>query len=266
MDYTSATLYGVVQGLTEFLPVSSSAHLALIPHVLKIKDPGVSFDLAMHLGTSLAVIGYFFKQFKAMALGVVSADKTQRNIALNLFVAMLGTFVMALLFRSLAQSFGRSTFSMGMNLILFGLLMWLADRFLPGLDEGQWERPQYFKAVMVGLAQGLAIFPGVSRSGATIGAQRFLKIGLKESTYFSFLLSAPIIIAGFILNLPHFVKEVSAADWPFVFYGAFVSGLVGIVTIHYFLKFVSRIGLGAFTFYRVALGLVLISHFLGWWS
>ncbi len=267
MDYGTATIYGVVQGLTEFLPVSSSGHLALLPPLLKIPDPGVSFDLAMHLGTSLAVTAYYRKDMLNLIRALWSqfrpgpkAEEGEGARALNLAAAMAATFVMAGLFRKLAEEHFRTPVAIGANLMFFGVLMWASDRF--GQNTGPtFNKRNWGKAVGVGIAQGMALFPGVSRSGATLTIQRFMGVPREEATHFSFLLSAPIIYAGLVLNLPHFMEQVRPEDYGTVVYGTVVSGVVGALAIHLFLRFVTRFGLGAFALYRLVLGAAIL-----WWQ
>ena len=172
MDFVSASIYGAIQGLTEFLPVSSSGHLALLPPILGIPDPGVSFDLAMHLGTSLAVLGYYRREMLGMVRGLLSERRGPQGVrARNLLLAMMGTFVVALLFRKFAETHARTPVVIAINLMVFGILMWAADRWGRSSPERVFEEPQWKRSILVGIAQGLAIFPGVSRSGATLAAQ-----------------------------------------------------------------------------------------------
>lgn len=260
VDFLLATLYGVIQGLTEFFPVSSSAHLALLPKVMNFTDPGVLFDLSMHVGTALAVLIYFRKRI--IVLGFALTRKSEettlaRQMVVSTIVSIVGIFI----FKSWAETFGRQVSIMAVNLIVFGLLMFVADKWEPMkklMNEariGPW-----FFAVMIGLCQSLAIFPGVSRSGVTISAARFFGIDRVKASEYSFLLALPIIMGGFCYKLMSL--ETVQFDWSVCLYGVLVSFIVGILSIHYFLKLVSNLSLNIFVVYRVILGIVLLA-FLG---
>lgn len=255
MNYFDAIVYGITQGLTEFLPVSSSGHLALLPYLLKITDPGVSFDLAMHLGTALSILFYFKSDVKKHlhALGQLKDQHETRNMV----VATISTFIFALIFKPLTQEFGRDPKMIAFNLIFFGALMLLADVYFkqtPGVGKNM----SYLKSVTYGFFQSLAIFPGVSRSGVTLTYSRLISMSRDEATRFSFLLALPLIFAGFILKLP----EMMAADASFsimtCFFGIVISFISGIVTIHFFLKIIKKIGLWIFFIYRLILGICLL--------
>ncbi len=264
MDWSSATIYGILQGLTEFLPVSSSGHLALLPHVLSIKDPGVVFDLAMHVGTAFSIIIYFFKDIKELLRALIALIKgrpeAKSYYALNMVVATIVTFILVLLLKGLAKEFGRTPQMIAFNLALFGLLMFLTDVFFKDHDRPQMNEWQKGKVIFIGLFQALAIFPGVSRSGSTLTISRALGLGREEATRFSFLLSLPIILAGFLYKLPVLIEGGEPFSLSMCFMGIGVSFVVGLVTIHYFLKFIKRMGLWLFSLYRLILaGLILMN-------
>lgn len=264
MDYYSALIYGAIQGLTEFLPVSSSGHLALLPHFLNIQDPGVVFDLAMHLGTALSIIVYFWSDVFAItkeAVLLLKFDKVERPktaYVLNMIISTITTFVVALIFKGFAEAYGRAPELIAINLITFGVLMFISD-FLGRKDGPDIMTEKKFKiAFSIGLFQAMAIFPGVSRSGSTLTISRFLQLTRDEATRYSFLLSLPVIIAGFILKLPEFFKNPNL-DMVVCLVGMIVSFLVGLITIHFFLKVIKKLGLGIFSIYRVILGIIIFS-------
>lgn len=268
MDFLSASIYGVIQGLSEFLPVSSSGHLALIPYIMDIKDPGVSFDLAMHGGTALAVILYFHQDLlrMIMALSTFKYDRSFLHIkshpTIQFCVATLSSVVVILLLKKVAEG-TRSPQVILFNQIFFGLLLWAADSFYRkrsvhltpfGSERG------FSTSIWIGLAQALAIFPGVSRSGITLTTALFFNVEKSESGRFSFLLSLPIILAGIIVEVPHLLKGEAAAEAispSILLWGIFVSFVVGLLTIHYFLKVLRNIELKWFCFYRIFLGIGL---------
>lgn len=266
MDFFSATIYGILQGLTEFLPVSSSGHLALLPHVLSIKDPGVVFDLAMHVGTALSIILYFRKDILLLwsqLLSFIKKDTTEKNyVAINMVFATVVTVIAVLVLKGFAQSYGRSPIMIATNLAVFGLFMILADIFYKDEEKGLMEAPQWGRAALIGLFQGLAIFPGVSRSGATLTISRAIGLGREEATRFSFLLSLPIILAGFFYKLPVLLSGKEAFSMGVCCYGILVSFLIGLLTIHFFLKFIKKMGLWLFSLYRLILSCLILLNVL----
>jgi len=266
MEGISSLIYGIIQGVTEFLPVSSSGHLALLPHFLGIHDPGVAFDLAMHVGTALAVAVYFnrqllliFAQVKDLSLGLLREKKLPTSSAwsINMIFATFITVVFIFILKPLAEDFGRQPLSMVFTLSLFGIFMFFSDTFKKDSDEKLMEVFQWKKSFFIGLFQAFAIFPGVSRSGSTLTISRQLGLGREEATRFSFLLSLPIIFAGFIYKLPQIFKGNTPFDLYSMIVGIVVSFLVGLLTIHFFLKFIKKIGLAYFSFYRILLAIVV---------
>jgi len=262
METISSLIYGIVQGVTEFLPVSSSAHLALLPHFLGIDDPGVVFDLSMHVGTALAVAAYFwhdlailFHQLKGLLLGLLKNRSIAEESAwaFNMIFATCISVLFILLLKPLAFKYGRNPLSMAVNLGLFGIFMLIADRFQPDRDKLYMDEVQWKKSFMIGMFQAFAIFPGVSRSGSTLTISRQLGLGREESTRFSFLLSLPIIFAGFFYKLPVIFKGDVNFEINSLIIGIMVSFFVGLLTIHYFLKFIKKIGLSYFAIYRIFL-------------
>lgn len=259
MAWFEAVIYGLIQGLSEFLPVSSSGHLALLPYVMNIKDPGVVFDLVMHLGTALAVIIYFrsdiFKYAKTLTPSLVNlktgneASWFTRNFIFATFVSIF--FIVCLL---LPSKMARTPWVIVFNLSFFGLLLWLADmknRKLENHLDSPMERGMQWKlAGLLGLGQALAIFPGVSRSGITLSIALFLGMKRKEAGQFSFLLSLPIILAGIFKEIPDLLKEGNTDSGGILLIGVVTSFVVGLVTIHFFMKLIGRIELKYFTFYR----------------
>lgn len=265
MDYSCALIYGLIQGLTEFLPVSSSGHLALLPKFLEIKDPGVAFDLAMHVGTAMAIGLYFYKDLKNIIQDTIyfllkKKKITEIPFTANYILATICTVITALIFKKFAESYGRGELFIAFNLIFFGIVLVISDKTCKVDQELSMVKKAHFKnAMIIGLVQSLALFPGVSRSGITISAGRFLKLGREEASRFSFLLSLPLIIGGAILKCPELLNSSpGSSSLSVVLFGVLVSFVVGILTIHYFLKMIKTIGLAVFGAYRVLLALVII--------
>jgi len=266
MDSSASILYGLIQGITEFLPVSSSGHLALLPRFLTIKDPGVLFDLAMHVGTAFSIIIYFHKEVNSIfrsLFGIIkepASYKTQGAWVSNMIVATGVTFGFVLLLKPFAEQYARNPLWIIVNLTAFGLLMLVADLKGPKQAQPVMKELRLAKAALIGFGQALAIFPGVSRSGATLTVARFLNLSRDEATRFSFLLSLPIILAGFFYKLPTLLEEGSQFDWSACFIGMIVSFVVGLVTIHFFLKVIKRLGLWLFSLYRLVLSFIILFY------
>jgi undecaprenyl-diphosphatase len=262
MGFGWALLYGFIQGVTEFLPVSSSGHLALIPYFFELKDPGVLFDLLMHLGTALAVILYFNKEVKTLILEFKNLLFT-RNFKESVFVqnfllSTVASFILIMAIKDISFSYGRAANIIGFNFIFFGILMFLADRKV-GRDIDLTKKKNLKLSILIGLSQSLAVFPGVSRSGITLTSSRYLGMGRVQASRFSFLLSLPVIIGGIIFKIPEILNgSIQSVDYSVMAFGIFFSFLFGIVTIHIFLKLIAKIGLVYFSLYRIVIGALLI--------
>ena len=261
MSEVWAIIYGFIQGVTEFLPVSSSGHLALIPKFFSLPDPGVVFDLVMHLGTAFAVMIYYKSDLRTLLEDFLSIVKT-RSLSSGLFLqnfisATVSSFILILIIKGIALEYGRSGVLIGINLIAFGLLMYLSDRTKESSISLTKDK-NLFKAGIIGVFQSLAVFPGVSRSGITLTTARFMGISRLESSRFSFLLSLPIIMASIVYKLPEIFNGEAINTSPMaICIGVLASFVFGIITIHFFVKFISKMGLWIFTVYRIVLGVLI---------
>lgn len=267
MSIIDAVIYGFIQGVSEFLPVSSSGHLALLPAVLKIEDPGVVFDLMMHLGTGLAVLIYFRREIWRYAktftpslvnLNVGGKDRWfVRNFILSTFSSVC-LIVLLIPVSKLA----RDPLIIVINLTVFGIFLWLADRYNRShkkpLVEPMEQGLQWKLALFIGLSQALAIFPGVSRSGITLTTALLAGMSRREAGAYSFLLSLPIIMAGILKEVPDIVKQGNQDQFLVLIAGVISSFVVGWLTIHFFMKLISRINLGVFTVYRILVALLML--------
>jgi len=258
-----AVIYGLIQGITEFLPISSSGHLALIPSFFELKDPGVIFDLVMHVGTALAVIVYFRKDVLRLLgefkLIVVKKDIQNTGFFFqNFILATMVSFICILLIKDIALANGRSSTFIAINLIFFGILMFISD-LKKDTNVNLVEKRDFKRSILIGFSQSLAIFPGVSRSGITLTASRFSGMDRLQASRFSFLLSLPIIAASVAYKLPAILKgDAITVELSVVLIGVIVSFVVGLVTIHFFLQIIAKMGLWAFMVYRVVLGLIIL--------
>lgn len=256
-----ALVLGLLQGLAEFLPISSSAHLALAPWLFHWPDPGLSFDVALHFGTLIAVIWYFRGEWMSLlraAWQIVITRKivtVEQKRAAFLVVATIPGGVFGLLLEKKAETAFRNPALIACALILLGILLWLADRLARAdrpLTSMTWR-----DAILIGIAQVFALIPGVSRSGSTITAGRALGLDRNGAAAFSFLLSMPIIAAAVILKGPHLLRE-SGMSMPLLV-GVVASAVSGWLAISVLLKYVSRHSYGVFALYRVLLGVAVLA-------
>jgi undecaprenyl-diphosphatase len=265
MPLYQAIVLAIIQGLTEFLPVSSTAHLTVIPDLLGWKDPGLSFDVALHVGTLVAVLAYFFRDWVQVILNGIGIsyrgsrpDENSRSLFWLLILGTIPAALAGLKFEKYADAALRTPYIIGGSAIIFGLLMWFADRVSTerhGLDQ-----MTAFDALAVGVSQALAIIPGVSRSGITLTTARFRGFDREAAARFSFLLSTPII-AGAAAKKAWELHKTGLADdmkLPYLV-GVLVSGIVGLIVIAFFMKYLKRHSLSVFVWYRLAFGIIVIA-------
>ncbi|MBS1823839.1 MAG: undecaprenyl-diphosphatase UppP [Acidobacteria bacterium] len=266
MSIIEAAVLAIIQGLTEFLPISSSAHLALAPWLFGWKDQGLTFDIALHFGTLLAVLIYFFRdwlQITAQAFNIPYRPDPSLAVNKNLLwwmaAATIPVGVAGLTLENYAETALRGPWSIGFMLIAVGLLMGYADR-LPTARKPM-EELTFADAMTVGLAQALAVVPGTSRSGITITAGLFRNLSRHTAARFSFLLSTPAVGAAAAKAFLDLRKHGGVAPdmvGPFVA-GIFVSALTGLLVIAVFLKFLRNNSLRGFVLYRVFFGIMVIA-------
>ncbi|MEK7382636.1 MAG: undecaprenyl-diphosphate phosphatase [Elusimicrobiota bacterium] len=249
MTYAQAGLLGALQGLTEFLPVSSSAHLVLAPWALGFRDPGLAFDVALHLGTLVAIVATFGRRWSEIVLGAIREPRgEQARLFFLLAMATLPAAAAGLALEKQAEESFRNPLLIAGVLVVFGLILGASESW--GSRRRQWAQIGWRVFLAVGAAQALAVIPGVSRSGATISAGLFLGLTPASAAELSFLLSAPIIAGAAAHKLGH----IALADLtgPFVF-GVVVSALTGWAAVRLFLRCLGRWGLRPYVIYRLAL-------------
>ncbi len=255
MTYAQSALLGAIQGLTEFLPVSSSAHLALAPRFFAFPDPGLTFDVALHLGTLLAVLIYYRDVWLRLASGTLRDPRGEQARTLGLLaLATVPAVVAGLLLEHKAEHAFRDPSRIAICLVAFsGVMVW-ADR-RGETATGTWRMAGVRTVVLVGCAQALALMPGVSRSGATMSAALLLGLGRAEAAELSFLMATPIVAGAALLKLRH----LGAADMTGPFWlGLAVSGAVGFAAVGAFIRFLPKGGLKPYAVYRVVLGLAAL--------
>lgn len=247
MEIFQAIILGIVQGLTEFLPISSSAHLYLIPYLFKWNYQGLSFDVALHWGTLLGVLIYFHRDYWQCFTGLFRKEK----MAWYLLVGSLPAAAAGFLLRDIAEPVFRNPIISVFTLAGFGFLLWFTDKISAknkDLTTLNWSR-----ALFVGIGQALALVPGVSRSGATITGALALGFDRQAATRFAFLLSGPAVFGAGLVAFPDF-RGIST---PLVA-GFTASAISGLAAIHFLLQYVARRNFNIFVWYRYALAFLIL--------
>jgi len=260
MDWLHVVVLALIQGLTEFLPISSSAHL-LFPHLLLgWPDEGLAFDVAVHVGSLVAVVVYLRRELLALVAGAwhsaCGRSSAEGTLAWTIALATIPCGLAGLLLDDWIESNLRSLWVIGVTTLLFGLLLGVADRH----GGGGRTTVDWRTGLLVGLSQVVALVPGTSRSGITMTAGLLLGLDRTTSARFSFLLSIPLIVAAGGYKALELATGGAPVDWFALIAGALVSGVAAFSCIHLFMKLLDRIGFMPFVVYRVVLGLGL----LGW--
>lgn len=251
----------IVQGLTEFLPISSSGHLVLVPSFFGWSDQGMAFDVAMHFGSLTAVLIYFRQDIVTLLRGtsqVLTANVSSFESRLALAIG-LGTIPAAVVGLALGDWIGanlRSPVVIAGTLSGYAVLMFLADRL--GKKTRDLKSIGVRDVVVIGIAQSLALVPGTSRSGITISAALALGFERTEAARFSFLLAVPVILLATAYELTILAASEATVAWGQLAFGAAVSALVAYLSIEFFMRFVNRVGLLPFVLYRIALAAVIL--------
>ena len=263
LDFIQVTFLAVLQGATEFLPISSSGHLILPSLLFSWSDQGLTFDVAVHIGSLIAVLVYFAKDLQrllsAFLASVFRKDHTQDSkLAWMLLAATIPAGISGLLFSEQVEEYGRSLTLIGVTSIVFGGLLLLSDQ--RGLKNRSLKKLDWKTALIIGFAQVLALIPGTSRSGVTMTAALFCDLDRAAAARFSFLLAIPIIAAsGLLRGIDLMQAESASIEWSTLLYAIFVSAVVAYLCINYFLQLIERVGFLPFVIYRVLLGIVLIT-------
>jgi undecaprenyl-diphosphatase len=266
MPIYQVVVLAIVQALTEFLPISSTAHLVLIPWLFGWKDGGLTFDVALHAGTLVAVIIYFFRdwvQIIGQAFGLnIGSDpdlRQNRNLLWLLAIASVPIGIFGYLFDKQADTTWRQPYVIGTMLIVVGIVMWMAEKRRIGSKS--MSTIQWSDGVAVGLAQAVSVIPGTSRSGATISAGLFRNMNRETAARFSFLLSTPAIAAAVLKKGWDIHKEggIPADMKAPIVVGIVVSGVLGAIVIAFFLRYLRRSSLMPFVYYRIVFGIIVIA-------
>jgi undecaprenyl-diphosphatase len=256
MDLLQAIIYGIIQGLGEFLPISSTAHITLAPWLFGWEDPGLAFDVALHMGTLLAVAAFFWKDWiRLFRAGFTDIKSKDGRLFWYIMLACIPGGIFGLLFEDKVATTFRNPLLIGIMLILMGLLLYVADK----LSESKVTLKDigFKRSFLIGVSQALAMFPGVSRSGITMAAGRVFKLNREDTARFTFLLSTPFIFLSGVYKSKDLVSLPIDAV-PFIVAVA-VSGIVGALSIKFILGYLKNKGFGIFVVYRLLLGAIVIS-------
>lgn len=263
MDVVEAVTLGVVQGLTEFLPISSTAHLALVPWLFGWKDPGLTFDISLHIGTLVAVIVYFRDDLRHMTVAwfksLRARDKSDpyQNLAWLVVWGSIPAVIAGVLLDDFVETTFRSPYVIATMLIGVGLLIAVAERMTE--KTRTWQEMTLKDALLIGVAQACALIPGTSRSGATITMGLFLGMQRPDAARFSFLLGFPVILGSIVFKLKDVASDPAlAAMVPYMGVGILASAISGYFCIAVLLKFLGTQTMTVFVIYRVLLGLLII--------
>lgn len=264
MELTQAVILALIQGITEFLPISSTAHLILVPYFTGWADQGLAYDVALNTATWLAVVIYFRRDISDLFTGFLRLLRERTfdgnhdgKLAVMVVAATIPVAIGGLLAHDLVAHELRTLSVIGWSSIIWGVVLWLADR-RPG--SGTVSSMGWGSAMFIGLCQAIALIPGTSRSGITMTAGLFSGLSRDGAARFSFLLA---IIVGALAGGKEGVDMVSAGmdtPWLAVLVGGAVAFVAAYLAIHYFLKLISRSSMNVFVVYRIILGLILLAY------
>ena len=264
LNSVQAIILGLIQGLTEFLPISSSGHLAMIPLISSWPDQGLAFDCVVHWGTLTAVVWYFRTDLANMSIGFVETIRKRSwsanrdgQMAWMIGLSTIPVGIAGLTLKNFVENELRSVETIAIASIVFGLLLLASDKMGKlKRDDSTWTLKD---AMIVGVAQAVALIPGTSRSGITMTAALFLGYTREAAARFSFLLSIPVIFLAGSLKVKDWIEApVQNTGLNELIIGFVISAISAYICIFYFLKFLNRIGMGPFVIYRVILGSILL--------
>lgn len=265
MDYFQAFWLALIQGVTEFLPISSSGHLALVPSVLGWSDQGLAFDVAVHVGTLVAVLIYFRTEV-GLLIGdwlqsiINGRSTTYSKLAWSIAFASLLIGVAGYFLEEIVSTVLRNPVSIALTTIVFGVLLWIADA--RGARDRGLEMLSWKDVLVISIAQIFALIPGTSRSGVTITAGLLMGLTRQASAKLSFLMAIPVILMAGVWQARGLVNQPADIDWGILIFGALISAIVAFICINFFLRYLQRFSLVPFAIYRLILGVILLATFL----
>lgn len=264
MDFLQVIVLALVQGISEFLPISSSAHLVLVPKLLGWQDQGLAFDVAVHVGTLTAILFYFKDSLKKLLADFFASMMHRKKVGDSTIVwsvgfATLPVGLCGLALNDIIEQYARSGIIIAITTILFALVLFIADKN-HGLKS---EYDMTIKlAFIIGLAQAIALIPGVSRSGITMSTALLLGFSRTASANFSFLMSIPVILLAGLLETVKLVNSPWHISWSDLILGAVVSGVSAYICVRLFMALISKMSMLPFVVYRLVLGVFLIAVFV----
>ena len=273
MELITAAVLGIIQGLTEFLPISSSAHLLIVPWLLGWKQEGISFDVALHVGTAVAIVAYFWRDWWNLVAEAIRGlltghplGNSQRRLAWFIIVGTLPAGILGLLFEKQIEETLRSPLVTAGTLAALAIVLLLADRL--GRKVRRLEQFSWGDAIWIGLSQALALVPGVSRSGITISTGLLRDADRISAARFSFLLATPVIVGAGLDKGWNLIRQArvtalaggvsGAAPWPVFVVGVGCAAVTGFLCIRYFLRYLQTGSFLPFVIYRFALALIVL--------
>lgn len=264
MEIYQAIILGIVQGLTELLPISSSAHLTLIPQIFNWSVPE-SFDVALHFGTLLAIGIFFFKDWINLIIGgfkkiVKKEDSVDGRMFWYIVAATIPGGAIGFILDKYAEDFLSKPLIIAIALIVMGIVLYIVDK--KASTKTEYEHMTFKQTFLIGLSQALAFIPGVSRSGVTMTAGRAMGVSRESAAKYSFMLSAPIVLAATIFKLGDFIEYFTIASTTGIIafvLGVLVSFIVGIIVIKFLLEYLKKGSFKVFAIYRVIVGVFVIA-------
>ena len=248
---------GLVQGITEFLPISSSAHLILISELTEWKDQGIFTDIAVHVGTLGAVILYLLKEIKKIIFDFFQFKNNSNFFFIKIIIATLPALIIGFIVYEYFILYFRNLIVIAWSSIIFAIILFIADRKIN--SHKSWEQLNFFEVFVIGLWQSLAFIPGASRAGVTITGARFLSIKRDSAAIFSMLLSIPIILASLSLSLIDlYIMENNTINVLPSIFSAFVAFFTALISIHMMMKILKVTNFNIFIIYRILLGIALL--------
>lgn len=257
MTVLQAIFLGIIQGLTEFLPISSSAHLNIMPWLFHWQEIPESFDVALHFGTLLAICIYFFKDWIDLIIGgykkaIKKEDSTDGRIFWYIVISTIPTGILSIILEKFSDKYLPGMAPIAVALIVMGILLYVIDKKSP--SEVGYDKITFKQGFLIGLSQAIAAaFPGVSRSGITMTVSRLFKIDRESAAKYSFLLSTPVVLAAVLINIGNFVIDI-----PFIL-GLLASFISGLLVIKFLMEYLKKKSFKVFAIYRLILGLIILA-------
>ncbi len=259
MSLLHALILGIVQGLTEFIPISSSGHLIIARHLLDLPETGLAFDMALNIGTIAALLVYFARDISNIVIGFFRGDSVKRRLVALLALATIPGVVLGVLIKDQVETTFRSYRLVALNLIIVAIVMLAVEWWYKRQEhKTSLDNVSVKQSAAVGIGQALALVPGVSRSGITISTGMFAGLDRVTATRFSFLLALPITIGATLQSLLDGGAGALSHEMGVVVVGIVASLLSGLLAIGFLIKYLSKHDLRYFAYYRIVAGLVLL--------